>query len=293
MSRSLAVSSPAELAPFPGRQAGPSSTTIAHEVRRIALPSGVTLECADRGHADGPPIVHLHGLSDTYRSFDLIAPHLPASLRLVAPSLRGHGDSDRPADGYSMSAMAADVAAMMDVLRLGPSVIVGHSMGSRVALRLALDHPSHVRQLVLVGAFAPGIPNAALDELVAGLDTLPSRLPLAFARDFQLACFSQPVAPDFVETMIEHTRKVPTAVFREVLAAFVADDMPAMLPRIDVPVLLAWGNRDPFASRADQQALLEALPHARLREYDGIGHTPHWECPERFAADLVDFLDAS
>jgi non-heme chloroperoxidase len=267
---------------------GPSSRP-APEVRRLALPDRLTLEYVDAGPVDALPIVLLHGLSDTHRSFDQLWPHLPAHVRVVALTLRGHGDSDRPADGYTMPAMAADVAAAMDVLRVGPAVVVGHSMGARVALRVALDHPSRVRKLVFVSAFAPGLPNRSVDELVAAVAQLPAHLPVEFAREFQGACFSQPVDPQFVEAMVAQTLKVPTAVFRQVLDAFIADDTRAMLPRIGVPVQLIWGNRDAFVSRGDQRALLEALPNASLREYADVGHTPHWECPARFAADLIDF----
>lgn len=269
---------------------GPSAG-IPPEVRRLALPSHLTLEYVDAGPVDGLPIVLLHGLSDTHRSFDQLWPHLPAHVRVVAPTLRGHGDSDRPADGYTMPAMAADVAAVMDALGLGPAVVVGHSMGARVALRLALDHPSRVGKLVLVNAFAPGLPNPSVDELVAAVARLPAHLPVEFARDFQGACFAQPVDPRFVEAMVAQTLKLPTAVFRQVLDAFVADDTRTMLSRIDVPVQLIWGNRDAFVSRGDQRALLEALPKASLREYADVGHTPHWECPARFVADLMDFVE--
>jgi non-heme chloroperoxidase len=269
---------------------GPASSPVP-QVRRLALPSGITLECVEAGPADGMPIVLLHGLSDTHRSFDQLWPHLPGHMRVVAPTLRGHGDSDRPADGYSMPTMAADVAAVMDALHLGPAVVVGHSMGARVALRLALDHPSRVRKLVFVCGFAPGLPNPSIDELVASVEQLPARLPVEFAREFQDACFAQPVDSRFVDAMVAQTLKVPTAVFRQVLAAFIADDTRTMLARVDVPVQLIWGNRDTFVSRADQRALLEALPDASLREYDGVGHTPHWECPARFVADLMHFAE--
>ena len=162
-------------------------------------------------------------------------------------------------------------------------------MGARVALRLALDHPSRVRKLVFVNGFAPGLPNPSIDALVAAVAQLPAHLPVGFAREFQGACFAQPVDPQFVEAMVAQTLKLPTTVFRQVLDAFIADDTRALLPRIDVPVQLIWGSRDAFVTRGDQRALLEALPTASLREYAEVGHTPHWECPARFAADLMDF----
>ncbi|MEQ9814027.1 MAG: alpha/beta fold hydrolase [Azospirillaceae bacterium] len=75
----------------------------------------------------------LHGLSDSWRSFELALPHLPDSIRVFALSLRGHGDSRRPEAGYHFRDFAADVAAFMDALDLESTVVVGHSMGSAVA----------------------------------------------------------------------------------------------------------------------------------------------------------------
>ena len=107
----------------------------------------------------------LHGYTDSWRSFELILPHLPSSVRAIAPSQRGHGDADRPASGYGAADLAADAVALMDALGLDRAVVAGHSMGSLVAQRVALDHPGRVRGLVLLGAFATLRGNPAVREL--------------------------------------------------------------------------------------------------------------------------------
>lgn len=104
-------------------------------VGRIALPTGVTLPCVDRGPADGAPVVLLHGVTDSWRSFEPLLPHLPGSIRAIVPSLRAHGDADRPEGSYRPADFAADVAALLDRLGIDEAVLAGHSMGSAVALR--------------------------------------------------------------------------------------------------------------------------------------------------------------
>lgn len=84
-------------------------TTTEHS--RLDLPGGVVLDAVLRGDPAGTPLVFLHGVTDSWRSFEPVLPHLPDSIRTVAVSQRGHGDSGRPAGGYDPSDFAADVAA--------------------------------------------------------------------------------------------------------------------------------------------------------------------------------------
>ena len=108
------------------------------------------------------PVILLHGVTDSWRSFELVLPHLPPSIHAFALSQRGHGDADRPLTGYSFHDFAADVAAFMDALQLKTAVIVGHSMGSGVDQRFALDYPDRLLGFVLVGSFATLHANPAV-----------------------------------------------------------------------------------------------------------------------------------
>jgi pimeloyl-ACP methyl ester carboxylesterase len=83
-----------------------------------------------------------------------VLPSLPASLRVFTVTLRGHGDSERPAAGYTPKEFADDVVALMDATGIPSAVIVGHSMGASVAQQLAANHPARTRALVLLGGAA-------------------------------------------------------------------------------------------------------------------------------------------
>ncbi len=98
----------------------------------------------------GRGMVLLHGFPETGHMWRRVAPALADRFTVVAPDLRGYGDSDRPATGYDKRSMAADIAEVIQTLGLGPVVLVGHDRGARVAHRFALDHPSLLTHLVLL-----------------------------------------------------------------------------------------------------------------------------------------------
>jgi lipase len=112
----------------------------------------------------GMPIVGIHALTTTYKTFVGIGERLAGRRPLFAPDLRGRGDSDKPEAGYGMEGHAADVAAAMRALSIGPSVVVGHSMGAYVATALAADYPDLVAGLVMLDGGHPPVLPAGLDS---------------------------------------------------------------------------------------------------------------------------------
>jgi len=98
---------------------------LAVQVKSISLPTGVTIEYAEQGTTPcGTPVVFLHGVTDSWRSFEGVLAHLPLGLRAYALSQRGHGNSSRPEAGYLYHHMARDLRAFIDALRLPPAVVV-------------------------------------------------------------------------------------------------------------------------------------------------------------------------
>ena len=258
-------------------------------LHRIELPTGLRLQYAEQGDPAGAPVVLLHGITDSWRSFEPVMAHLPASLRVLAVSQRGHGESDRPGS-YRTREFAADAAAFIEALGLGPALVVGHSMGSVNAMRLAIDRPELVAGLVVAGAFAAFTTNAAV---VAFYRTVvePLRDPIdpAFAAEWQQSTLAQPVPQAFLDTVVAETLKVPAGVWRTGFAGLLEDDFSAELHRIAAPTLVVWGDRDSFSPRDDQDRLVATIRGSRLVTYAGAGHALHWEEPERFARDLADF----
>jgi non-heme chloroperoxidase len=262
-------------------------------IRSIDLPGRVRLPYAEQGDPAGVPVLFLHGMTDSWRSFEPVLPHLPAPIRAFALTQRGHGDAQRPAGGYRTRDFAGDVAAFADALGLERVVVVGHSMGSTNAQRFAIDHPERVLGLVLAGSFASYRGNPVVEELwESAVSRLTDPIDPAFVRQFQESTLARPVPPDFLDMVVGESLKVPAHVWRAAFEGFLEDDVAGDLGRIRVPTLIAWGARDALCSRRDQDDLLAAVPGARLLVYENAGHALHWEEPARFAADLVAFIES-
>lgn len=258
-------------------------------VKSVQLPNRVKLEYVEQGAASGLPMILLHGYTDSWRSFELVLPHLPKNIRAFALSQRGHGDSERPASGYSPKDFAADVAAFMDAMKLKRAVIVGHSMGSQIALRLALDHPERLSGLALVGAFKTVQGNAGAKEILDQVKKMTDPVDYGFVRQFQQSTLHKPISTTFLEAVVRESAKVPARVWRSALAGLMETDFSTEFSRIKLPTLIVWGDQDLFCPRSDQDALTTAIKGAKFLIYAGAGHTPHWEEPERFANDLMAF----
>jgi pimeloyl-ACP methyl ester carboxylesterase len=258
-------------------------------VREVQLPK-VRLTYVEQGERAAPPVILLHGLTDSWRSFELLLPYLPAATHVFALSQRGHGDSDKPAEGYRASDFAADVVDFLDCFDIPTAVIVGHSSHGLVAERLAVDFPERIAGLVLVSSFATVRGNARLARFVEdNVASLRDPVDPGFIRDFQQGTFLKPPPQAFFEGALAETLKVPAHVWRAAFGALLDTDHTPDLSRIAAPTLLVWGDADAIIHRTHQDILLRGIPGAELFVYEGVGHSPHWEEPRRFASDLVGF----
>jgi non-heme chloroperoxidase len=252
----------------------------------VTLASGLTLRYAAQGDPAGIPVILLHGLSDSHRSYEPMLAHLPHEIRAYALTTRGHGDSDKPEHGYDPATLAADVAGFMDAVGIIDAVIVGHSAGTYTAQQLAIDHPGRVRGLVLIGALWSGPDHAVLNELnrIEYSDPVDP----TFVREFQESTLRQPVPPDYFEMVVAESLKLPAAVWRAAVRGMVDNEAPTREGVIHAPTVLLWGDYDDVCPREDQERLAADIP-AEVIVYDGHHHAAHWEDPLRAAADVATF----
>jgi non-heme chloroperoxidase len=253
----------------------------------IKLPSGVTLHYVVQGRPDGKPLVLLHGIGDSWRSYELVLPHIPDQYRVYAVSLRGHGWSDAPSTGYEHKDFAADVTAFLEALDLRHVTLVGHSLGSFVSQVVAANDRGRLDSVVLIGSGPGGAPGVVAEarEIFATMAKNPK-----FARDFQASTINRPIPAAFFETMVRECANAASHMWAQADNVAYDKDSAAGLASIKVPTLLVWGDRDSMLSRKDQEALLAAIKQSRLIVYSETGHAPHWEEPARFARDLLGFV---
>jgi pimeloyl-ACP methyl ester carboxylesterase len=264
-------------------------TTI---VKSVELPNEVKLPYVEQGDPSGIPLLLLHGYADSWHAFELVLPHLPASIRAFSLTQRGHGDASRPSAGYRSRDFAADLAAFMDTLDLEAAVIAGGSSGGFAARRFAIDHPERTLALVLVGS--PAILRDKPDVLEAWDSTiskLTDPVDPSFVRGFHQSTLTQPVPQAFLETQVQESLKVPARVWRATFRGLLEDDSFEELDKIQAPTLIVWGDQDAILPRSDQEALAAAVAGSRLVVYAGAGHALYWEEPARFASDLVAFIE--
>lgn len=109
-------------------------------------------------------------------------------------------------------------------------------------------------------------------------------------RAFQVSSAAAPLPDDFLNGLVEESARVPATVWRDAWAGLLVTDAPNELHRITAPTLVVSGDRDELFPTPHQEALAGAVPGARLLVYAETGHSPHWEHPDRFVADLTTFL---
>lgn len=259
------------------------------QTKNASLSTGVRLRYVQQGpRSDDAPIVLLHGFTDSWFSFSRLLECLPEGRCAYALDLRGHGESDRPLRGYAITDLAADVAAFLEQLDIREALLVGHSMGSLIAQVVAVSSPERVGRVVLIGSSAE-TREEDVRELRDVLESFDESVPREFARGFQQSTVHRPVPAEFFQRVVDESCRVPARVWRAAAAAILSFEPTPFLPQITQPALVLWGDRDAYFRRSDQDALMKALPNARLEVFPDVGHSPHWEIPEQVARIVERF----
>lgn len=257
------------------------------EVLDLRLRTGITVPCLIHGEADAPPVLLLHPWGESRRTFDRLIPLL-ARFRVYAPDLRGQGDADKPADGYSLAEQADDAAAILEALNVPRAFVLGSSSGGYVAQQLAVVHPEKVAALVLVGTPMSLHGRAPFADEV---DALTDPIDEAWVRD-SLSWFRllHDVPPWFLEDRIRDGVNMPAHVWKSVLDGLAAATPPTEAGTITAPTLILWGAEDNLLPRGDQNRLAARIAGSVLKEYQGVAHLVLWECPEQVAEDTTAFF---
>jgi len=253
---------------------------------------------------EGPALLLLHGFTGTARSWSDHIPAWSVEHRVIAPDLLGHGGSEAPTDSarHALERQAGDLAELLTLLDAVPAAVVGYSMGARLGLVLALDHPDLVARLVLESPSAGIADPAARDERRLADERLAGELEREGLESFvdrweALPLFGSHAAlPDDARTRLRQERLSHDP--RGLAASLRGAGQGTMLPLHDrlgevrVPTLVIAGALDPTGlERAG--AVADGIPDARLGVIAGAGHTPHLEAPGDFARITTDHLSAT
>jgi pimeloyl-ACP methyl ester carboxylesterase len=245
-----------------------------------------TLAFVEEGKAD-PPVVLLHGMACDHTHLLPQLEHLSPRHRTVAFDLRGHGQSYRPGQRFSIDAFADDLSWLCDELSIDRPVLIGHSLGGSIALAYAAQHPDRVRALALLDSGVRS-PEMLRSELSAFYDTLGGRDHARLVREFVRERLFEPtdgaaLADSVAELMASQPAEVFLAIARNVVLEL---DSRAAALACTVPSLLILAAR-PFANSADVAGL---GPNWRVGRTVGSGHFVQLVVPDQVNAMLDRFL---
>jgi len=286
----LLAATPAAAVPTPSAPIDQSSWNA--RKRNVALPNGVRLSYVELGDPGGPPVLLLHGYTDSSRVWTILAPQL-MRYRLIVPDQRGHGGSDAPACCYGMSQYADDARLLLDALNVERAAVVGHSMGSLVAQVMAAEHPGRVSRIVLIGSTAlPAVHrgNWMWTEISA------LRTPIASNAEFLRAWGPRssptPVNPGLLPYYEPEIAATPPHVWRAVLRELLDVPIGRYAPDVRAPVLILSGGRDEIFPAEHHRALVAAYPGAQADVFPELGHNLVLERPHEVGPVLVRFLES-
>lgn len=261
-------------------------------MRTLTLPDGATIYYRDKGH--GPAVILLHGFPLDHRMWDAQVDALAGEYRVIAPDLRGFGQSSRPAGTMTIAGMAADVAEIVRQLSLGKVVLGGLSMGGYVALAYVAAYPETLRGLMLFDTKA----EADSAETKAGRDRMidiakrRGAVPIAEAMLGRMipeaAAKSRPQLVRDLVTMMESTD--PETIASALAAMRDRPDRTAELSAIKVPTLVVVGELDVITPPEVMKAMADEIPDSTLRGIPSAGHMSPMEQPQLVTHAVEQFL---
>jgi 3-oxoadipate enol-lactonase len=251
----------------------------------------VPLWCADSG-GSGVPVVLAHAIGCDHRMWHELAAELAPRYRVIAIDARGHGRSPVPPRPYTLEAMAADAAALLDRLGIARAHWIGLSMGGMVGQAFALSHPGRLDRLVLANTTSSyGAEGRALWQARARLveDGGLAAIHDAVAQRYFSESFRRD-HPAIVAGVMQRFLETPQAGYLGCCDAIAALDYSAELPRIGARTLVIAGAADAGTPPAMSEAIAAKIPRARLEVIPGAAHLSVAEKPREFAALVQGFL---
>jgi pimeloyl-ACP methyl ester carboxylesterase len=275
----------------------------------IDMPSfetGQTIRVADRNlhlrmQGDGPAVLLLHGIPTNGLLWRDVVPQLAGRARVLAVDLLGYGRSDPPAGRrVDIVAHAEYMIELLDQLGIERATVVGHDIGGGIAQNLAVRYPERVERLGLVNSVCydswPIPEMKAIQATAPVVEHLPpgltaETLKLGLRRGFVhkdradnfLDLFLEPFStPEGLDVFVEHARSLDSRHTEEIAPA---------LPKLEIPVGIAWGTQDPFQKPVWAERLLADIPTAELTLIDDSSHFAPADAPDAVASALARLLD--
>lgn len=287
----------------------PTSTPRLITVTRLA-PETVVLHRHELSYVDsgsGPAVLFIHGILGSQRQWEHLIDTMDDDHRVVMPDLFGHGKSAKPFGDYSLSAHAAAMRDLLDHLGIERVTVVGHSLGGGIAMQFFYLFPERVERLVLVSSGGLGrevsfvlrsatLPGAAQVLSVVASAPVLSRVEAlgrgASKIGWKPGADVGAIWRGFSSLGDRESRRAFLATTRAVIdiggqSISAHDHLQDALP---VPTMIVWGSKDRMIPASHALSVEKELPDCRVEIFDGAGHFPHLDDPDRFARVLREFI---
>jgi pimeloyl-ACP methyl ester carboxylesterase len=264
-------------------------------------------QVAYRTAGEGPVVLLVHGMAGSASTWRHVMPVLAQHATVIAPDLPGHGRSEKPRGDYSLGSLASALRDLLIVLGHERATIVGQSLGGGVAMQFAYQYPERCERLVLVNSGGlgrdvhlllralsfPGAEYVLAAATVSPVRSAGTALAGALGR---IGLRPQPLVEElwraYASLGDEPTRRAFVSTLRSVVD--VTGQRISAQDRLYLasfmPTLIVWGDADRIIPVSHAYAARDAMPGSHLEVFEGVGHFPHVEEPERFADALVRFV---
>ncbi|HMT04043.1 MAG: alpha/beta hydrolase [Solirubrobacterales bacterium] len=258
----------------------------------------------------GPPLLLIHGITSSSRTWKSIMPRLAKNHTVIAPDLLGHGRSAKPQGDYSLGAYASGIRDLLVALDIPKATVVGHSLGGGIAMQFCYQFPDRISRLVLVDTGGIGS-DVNLVLRAAALPGAEFVLPLLFTPTLHDAAVK---VRNFVSGFGIHGNADVEGVAEGFASLTKADSRRAFLNTVrsvidpsgqrvsaadrlyltsDIPSMIVWGDKDKIIPVAHADLAHELMPGSRLEIFPGAGHFPFNDDPDRFIRVLEDFIETT
>jgi pimeloyl-ACP methyl ester carboxylesterase len=283
---------------------------------RIYFSQRLRLHYVDWGNPSAPPLLLVHGGQDHCRNWDWVARRMRHQWHIIAPDLRGHGDSQWSPDGnYGIAGYIYDLAQLIHQQQLAPVTIIAHSLGGHIALRYAGIYPEAVKALVAIEGLGPSPKmlaergkqpiDARMRRWIDEQRALAGRLPRRYAsiedafRRMQEA--NAHLSPEQARHLTQHgVNQNEDGTYSWKFDNYVRSwppyemrgrDVTALWSRISCPTLLVYG-KESWASNPEEDGRAEHFRTAKVVRFERAGHWVHHDRLEAFVEVVQGFLAA-
>ena len=273
-------------------------TTQLQPTEKTLTVNGLRLHYLEWGRPDAPPVICVHGYTSSAQAFNALARRLQDRYRLIAPDVRGHGESAwSPAGAYEYADQAGDLAALVDQLELQRFTLIGTSMGGIIAMAYIAAHGGRLNGLV-INDIGPDV-EAGTQRITQTVGTRPD----SFASLDEALAYRRSISPITAARPPEDQRELALGVLKQSAdgrwvwkmdPAYVTQRVtrgapvrPAgwlSLAALQCPTLVVWGTDSDVLLEAQTRRMAETLPRGELVAVPGVGHAPTLVEPESLSA---------